>query len=197
MKNLEKRPPGRPRGFSLDAALDRAIPVFWAQGYDGASFRDLTKAMDISAPSLVAAFGDKRGLFNAAVGRYANTIAAGLLTALDGAGGLRERLTAFFAAVIAAASGDSHPTGCLVTCALAGLAGDDAAASSQLAMLLAAADEALTRQFIAAGFDPNEARGRAQIAAATMHSLSLRARAGVPKADLRQVSDAAVALLSG
>ena len=196
MKNVAKRPPGRPRSFSLDAALDRAIPVFWAKGYDAASFRDLTSAMGISAPSLVAAFGDKRGLFDAAVARYAETIATRHLTALEGADGLRERLTAFFAAVIANASGDGHPTGCLVTCALADLAGDDAAAEAQLAMLLAAADQSLTRQFRSAGFEPGEARGRAQIAAATMHSLTLRARAGVPKAELQQVSDAAVMLLS-
>ena len=76
MKYPTKRPPGRPRGFSLEAALDCAIPIFWEKGYDGASFRDLTSAMGISAPSLVAAFGDKRGLFDAAVARYAETIAA-------------------------------------------------------------------------------------------------------------------------
>jgi AcrR family transcriptional regulator len=196
MEKLAKHPPGRPRGFSLEAALDRAIPIFWAKGYDGASFRDLTSAMGISPPSLMAAFGDKRGLFDAAVARYAETIAAKHLTALEVADGLCDRLTAFFAAVIANAAGEGHPTGCLVTCVLADVAGDDAAASAQLAMLVAAADASLTRQFRDAGFDPKEARGRAQIAAATMHSLTLRARAGMPKAELQQVSDAAVMLLS-
>jgi AcrR family transcriptional regulator len=196
MEKVAKRPPGRPRSFSLEAALDRAIPIFWAQGYDGASFRDLTSAMGISPPSLMAAFGDKRGLFDAVVARYAETIAAKHMTALEGSNDLRDRLTAFFAAVIANAAGGDHPSGCLVTCALADLAGDDAAASAQLAMLLAAADASLTRQFHDAGFDPEEARGRAQIAAATMHSLTLRARAGTSKAELQQVSDAAVMLLS-
>jgi AcrR family transcriptional regulator len=196
MEKVAKRPPGRPRGFSLEAALDRAIPIFWAKGYDGASFRDLTGAMGITPPSLMAAFGDKRGLFDAAVARYAETIATKALTALEGPDGLRDRLAAFFAAVIANASGEGQPTGCLVTCALADMAGDDAAASAQLAMLMAAADASLTRQFRDAGFDAKEARGRAQIAAATMHSLTLRARAGTPKAELQQVSDAAIELLS-
>jgi AcrR family transcriptional regulator len=151
--------------------------------------------MGISPPSLMAAFGDKRGLFDAAVARYAVTIATKHMTALEGSNDLRDRLTAFFAAVIANASGADQPSGCLVTCALADLAGDDAAASAQLAMLVAAADASLTRQFHDAGFDPEEARGRAQIAAATMHSLTLRARAGTSKAELQQVSDAAVKLL--
>lgn len=196
MEKVIKRPPGRPRGFSREAALDRAFPIFWAKGYDGASFRDLTSAMGISPPSLMAAFGDKRGLFDAAVARYAQAIASKHLTAMEGADSLRDRLIAFFAAVIANAAGEGQPTGCLVTCALADVAGDDPAASAQLAMLVAAADASLTRQFRAAGFEPEEARGRAQIAAATMHSLTLRARAGTPKAELQEVSEAAVRLLS-
>lgn len=196
MKYDTKRPVGRPRGFSPEAALDRAIPVFWAKGYEGASYRDLTTAMGISAPSLVAAFGDKRGLFDAAVTRYAETIAARHLTALQAANGLEARLAAFFAAVIATVSSDGHPTGCLVTCALAEAAGDDAAASARLRKLMSAADEALARAFETAGLEPEEAIGRARIAAATMHSLALRARAGAPQAQLEQISATAVRLLS-
>jgi AcrR family transcriptional regulator len=94
-------------------------------------------ALRSSPPSLMAAFGDKRGLFDAAVARYANTIATKHMTALEGSNELRERLTSFFTAVIANAAGGDHPSGCLVTCALADLAGDDAAASAQLAMLVA------------------------------------------------------------
>lgn len=191
-----RRPPGRPRSFDPKTTLDRAIPVFWAKGYEGSSFRDLTSAMGISAPSLIAAFGDKRGLFDAAVARYVETIAAGPMTALEGTESLRERLTACLGGVIANSSGKGHPTGCLVTCALADAAGDDAAAGTRLGMILAAADESLTRHFLAAGFATEEARGRARIAAATMHSLTLRARAGAGKAELQQISDAAVALLS-
>jgi AcrR family transcriptional regulator len=195
MEKVGKRPPGRPRGFSREVALDRAIPVFWAKGYEAASFRELTSAMGIGPPSLMAAFGDKRGLFDAAVARYAERIGAKLLAPVQGAGNLRDRLAAFFDAVIANATGEGQPTGCLVTCALADVAGDDAAACAQLAMLIAAADASLMKLFGDAGFDPGEARARAQIAVATMHSLTLRARAGTPKAELQAISEAAVGLL--
>lgn len=62
--------PGRPRGFCTETALDRAMTVFWRQGYEGASLADLTKAMGINPPSLYAAFGSKEGLFRAVLERY-------------------------------------------------------------------------------------------------------------------------------
>jgi AcrR family transcriptional regulator len=61
---------GRPRSFSIEAALDRAMNVFWRQGYEGASLADLTEAMGINSPSLYAAFGSKEGLFHAVLQRY-------------------------------------------------------------------------------------------------------------------------------
>jgi AcrR family transcriptional regulator len=61
---------GRPREFDFDNALDRALLVFWRNGYEGASIADLTEAMGINPPSLYAAFGNKEGLFRKAVDRY-------------------------------------------------------------------------------------------------------------------------------
>jgi len=61
---------GRPRAFDPDAALERAMHVFWTKGYEGASLSDLTRAMRINRPSLYAAFGNKEQLFRKALDRY-------------------------------------------------------------------------------------------------------------------------------
>ena len=61
---------GRPRAFDTEKALDRALKVFWAKGYEGASLSDLTEAMGINRPSLYAAFGNKEELFRKVVDRY-------------------------------------------------------------------------------------------------------------------------------
>src|ERR1700730_8554984 len=61
---------GRPRAFDADRALDRALTIFWRDGYEGASLPALTKAMGINRPSLYAAFGNKEALFRKAVARY-------------------------------------------------------------------------------------------------------------------------------
>jgi AcrR family transcriptional regulator len=61
---------GRPREFNVDQALDKALNVFWRNGYEGTSIADLTDAMGINPPSLYAAFGNKEKLFRKALDRY-------------------------------------------------------------------------------------------------------------------------------
>jgi AcrR family transcriptional regulator len=60
----------RPRVFEEEEVLDRAMEVFWRHGYEGASLAELTKAMGLNSPSIYAAFGSKRGLFDAVLSRY-------------------------------------------------------------------------------------------------------------------------------
>lgn len=61
---------GRPREFDIDAALERAMKLFWRQGYEGTSMADLTSVLGITRPSLYAAFGSKRDLFLKALDLY-------------------------------------------------------------------------------------------------------------------------------
>jgi AcrR family transcriptional regulator len=63
-------PSGRTRQFDTDKALDQALEVFWARGYEGATLPELTRAMGINRPSLYAAFGNKEGLFHKALDHY-------------------------------------------------------------------------------------------------------------------------------
>ena len=76
MKSQTDRPArkvGRPLSFDRDGALEKAMYLFWQQGYEGTSISELTEAMGISPPSLYAAFGDKKQLFLAAIQRYMNS----------------------------------------------------------------------------------------------------------------------------
>src|SRR5258706_13378598 len=77
------KPRGRPRSFDRDEALERAMQVFWKQGYEATSIQDLTRAMGINPPSLYAAFGDKERLFMEAVGRYERECGPAVACLLD------------------------------------------------------------------------------------------------------------------
>ncbi|MFF8368697.1 TetR/AcrR family transcriptional regulator [Streptomyces lydicus] len=70
MATKETKQRGRPRSFDRETALEQAIRSFWEQGYEATSISDLTRAMGIGAPSLYAAFGDKRALFDEVVAEY-------------------------------------------------------------------------------------------------------------------------------
>jgi TetR/AcrR family transcriptional repressor of nem operon len=60
----------RPKEFDRDAAVERAMSVFWARGYAATSTDDLLRAMKIGRQSMYDTFGDKRRLYVEALKRY-------------------------------------------------------------------------------------------------------------------------------
>jgi AcrR family transcriptional regulator len=109
---------GRPREFDVATALDRALDLFWRQGYEGTSIADLRKAIGITAPSLYAAFGSKEELYRRVLERYLTGLGRCLVDAI------REELTAYVALerfLFESAknfSGVKNPPGCLISCAI-------------------------------------------------------------------------------
>lgn len=67
-----KKTRGRPRVFDMDEALEKALKIFWARGYEGTSIAELTDALGVNKPSLYGAFGNKEELFYKALLRYAS-----------------------------------------------------------------------------------------------------------------------------
>lgn len=165
---------GRPRAFDVEAALDRAVEVFWKRGYVGASLSELTAAMGIAPPSLYAAFGDKRGLFLAALDRYAATAGAVPLAALRSGNGPVDKLRAFLRAAVDLAYDGERGRGCLAACVAADAAGDDDVIRDRLDALFRDHDAALGETM--GGGAPS---GRVLLAA--MHAIAVRARAGAPR----------------
>jgi AcrR family transcriptional regulator len=60
----------RPKEFDVDAAIDAAVEVFRERGFEGASAQMLVTAMGIGRQSLYDTFGDKWGVYLAALRRY-------------------------------------------------------------------------------------------------------------------------------
>ncbi|MEV0373059.1 TetR/AcrR family transcriptional regulator [Streptomyces sp. NPDC050636] len=98
------------RAFDRDQALAAALREFWTHGYETTSIASLTEAMGINPPSLYAAFGDKRQLFDEAVQLYVHTYAAPPLQGPDA----RSAIAAILRHLAADYTDPSHPPGCLI-----------------------------------------------------------------------------------
>ncbi|WP_312867620.1 TetR/AcrR family transcriptional regulator [Amycolatopsis pithecellobii] len=112
MEGIERAPVGRPRGFDADKALERAMMVFWKEGYDGVSLSELARAMGITKTSLYAAYGNKEDLFRKALERYAEGPASYAARAL-GEPTAKAVATAYLTGSVRATTQSGCPAGCL------------------------------------------------------------------------------------
>jgi AcrR family transcriptional regulator len=185
-------PSGRTRQFDVDEALDRALEVFWARGYEGATLLELTRAMGINRPSLYAAFGNKEQLFRKAVDRY-QAGPQGFLTEALEKPSARAAVEAIFSGFVRMLRGRNKARGCLIVSgALA--SGDEAEPVRQeLARLRQAAVTAFRERFERAVQDGDLPAGTdsatlARYTATVLNGLAVQAASGATEKELRQVS---------
>ncbi|MCB9685022.1 MAG: TetR/AcrR family transcriptional regulator [Alphaproteobacteria bacterium] len=188
---------GRPRSYDPDEALDAAIDVFWTHGYDAATLDQLSQAMGMGRPSLYGAFGDKQALFERAVRRFGERMATRAGRALS-APRIEDAVRAVLLEVIEVYGGSGR--GCLVFGVAPARAVDDPSVREMLASTITSLDTALRARLdraVADGELPagTDTAARARLLAATIHSLSVRARAGLPTSHLQQLAEDAVELV--
>ncbi|MDB5099722.1 MAG: regulatory protein TetR [Cyanobacteria bacterium RYN_339] len=72
---------GRPKNYSREMVLERALPVFWKHGYAHTSLQELERATGVNRSGLYAEFEDKEDLFLQSLRFYlARQFNKGLLT---------------------------------------------------------------------------------------------------------------------
>ena len=194
MKSENAAQPGRPRAFDLDAALDRAMHVFWAKGYEGAALSDLTRAMRINRPSLYAAFGNKEQLFRKVLDRYMNGPLAFFQKALA-ARKARDVVEEIFLGTARMAGDPRTPAGCLLV--QGALACGDASVRKDVAARREAAKVALRRRLQRArreGDLPKNAEPAelAHYVMTVMRGMAVQSASGASSAELRRVAQIAL-----
>jgi AcrR family transcriptional regulator len=187
---------GRPRAFDIDLALERAMHVFWAKGYEGASLSDLTRSMRITRPSLYAAFGNKEQLFRKVLDRYVNGPLAYFKKALLEPKA-RNVVEQIFLGAARLAEDSGVPAGCLmVQSALA--VGDEAGAVRKEAAGRRAASERALRQRLQRAkregdlpesVDPTDL---ARYVKTIMHGMAVQSAGGASPDQLRGVAQVAL-----
>src|ERR1700684_2384682 len=61
---------GRPKSFSREEVLEKAMPVFWTHGFADTSLQDLEQATGVNKSGLYTEFRDKKDLFLACLRHY-------------------------------------------------------------------------------------------------------------------------------
>ena len=187
-------PLGRPRAFDADVALERAMHVFWAKGYEGASLSDLTRAMRINRPSLYAAFGNKEQLFGKALDRYMDGPVAYFGKALAAAKA-RDVVEEILLGTARMGDDPRIPAGCLMV--QGALACGDAAVRKKAAARRAAAEAVLRRRLQRAkregdlpkNSDPGELAGYVMT---VVRGMAVQSAGGASGDQLRRVAQIAL-----
>jgi AcrR family transcriptional regulator len=186
---------GRPRSFDRDAALDKAIRLFWQRGYEATSVRDLTEELGIGAPSLYNAFGDKQQLFTEALRVYDERYGGFIDAALIEEPTARQTAARVFAEAPARYTRQGLPAGCLI------ISGDVGTADTRITTHLkrireskVAAFAAKIRAGIASGELPADtnAQALARYTMSALTGLAQAARDGVPRSELERVTKIAL-----
>lgn len=106
----------RPAKFDDLEVLDRASDLFWRDGCDAVTIRDLEAVLDLRAPSIYRRFTTKDGLVAASIDRYVDRVVRGRVRRyLERADDPVEGLRAFFSSVLEPHPGEPTPRGCLLT----------------------------------------------------------------------------------
>ena len=185
-------PSGRTRQFDVDEALDRALEVFWARGYEGATLPELTRAMGINRPSLYAAFGNKEELFRKALDRYLAGPQGFMAEALKEPTA-RAVAEAIFLGFIRMQRGRDRARGCLVVQGALACGEEAEPVRRELARLRQAAVTAFRERFERAVQDGDlpkgtDCAGLARYVATVLNGLAVQAASGATEKDLRLVS---------
>lgn len=104
----------RLKNFDEQVALERAMEVYWAKGYEGTSIHDLVAAMGINKGSLYNTFGSKKELFTRAFLKYDRERRRTLLAQLEKLGDSYAAIANLFEWFVSQSESDPARKGCLM-----------------------------------------------------------------------------------
>ncbi len=167
--------------------------AFWRHGYESTSISDLKAAMNVTAPSIYTAFGDKKRLLLEAVSRYRGDPAA-LAAPIDNAATAKDAARAMLKGAAELFTGCDTPPGCLLASATA--SGSQSAADVQQAIAdirreIADTLAARVSSDVAAGMLPaaTDSALLAWSVICTIQGMSQLARDGLPREALIGVGE--------
>ena len=186
-KKMPRR--GRPRGFDVDSALTTAQTLFHQRGFDGVGVAELSQMMGITAPSLYAAFGSKRQLFERVLRKYVEEEGSRLYAVFAEAEPIEVAIAHLFDRASESYSADASRLGCLV---LDGTRNCNDAQACALSAKFRQAARQMICDRIAQDL-PEQAAALANYVLTILMGLSAAARDGLSQSELRAIGEIAAA----
>ncbi len=187
---------GRPRSFNPDEALQKAMLVFWQHGFESTSMSLLSKKMDMNAPSIYSAFGDKKSLFLKALEIYVGDLNE-IKTFIDNSTSALEAADQLLRLSAVRFTGKETPKGCMLASAVA--SGSDECSDIQL---IAARTRLKIESFLKARIEKDikskilpktfSAEALAGLTLATIQGMSVLARDGASQKKLVLIAEASL-----
>ena len=199
MVQNSSRPRGRPRSYDREEALAAAMQTFWKAGYAGTSLDDLAQSMGMNRPSIYAAFGDKKALYLEAVDHYRRRTKANFDATFARGLPLCETLRTVATNAIERYVADAK--GCFVISTTITEAAVDPMVRSLAGELIQEMEQAFTQRFQEAAdlgvnlIAPPPVLGH--MMTAVIHECALRARAGIPKAEIEAAAMRSIDMICG
>ena len=101
------------KSFDEEAALEKAMQVFWEKGFGPASISDLLEGTGLNRGSLYNAFGGKQQLFIKALLKYDRDRQA-MLARLEALDNPKKAIATFFDTTVAKTAADQDHKGCFL-----------------------------------------------------------------------------------
>ena len=190
-RTKQKNRGGRPRKFDEGEALDNMRRRLWTTGLSGTSIEAIARSAGLNRPSLASAFGDKDAIYARAAAEYGRMMDVRMREALADED-LAAALTRAFAAAIDVYTRDG-PNGCFIT----STAPAETLTSPVVRAILDRTLHDIDALFLER-LEKEKGRGPADLPllaaqlGATLHSVSLRARAGWPPDTLQSLADGTI-----
>ena len=192
---------GPQKQFDTDAALAKALEVFWRQGFELTSVQDLVKGMGINRASLYDTFGNETELYQKALQRYIQqSLQVSRQLLLDNPGTVVERLQNYFYSLNQAHKNSERHFGCFLNNTAVELGPHYPEFAGQVRQAWEEM-ETLFRTLLEEGVRKKELPPHLDTAAVAatinmmLQGISVMAKAGVPEQQLGQIIGTVMQLL--
>lgn len=190
----------RKKEFDEAAILDKAVDLFWRNGYHATSAQQLVDALGISRSSIYDTYTDKRTLFLKALKQYQDRNAKALIQFVNQATDAEQGVRGIFSGILQECAVDELNKGCFMVNTSIELSAMDAEIGQFVADNNRNVEDALTR-LVKKGQDAGQfstrktARAYARFLFGTITALRVAARSGTDKKVLQDIVDVTLSAL--